>query len=119
MDGSGEGSKLTAIPETGEEKGMAETEGSSDQQKKDEGGGTPPPPVAASVKPEAAKTVTWRGGATTAGSNNNPAHETPMMFRKDMFEKVFFLSITDMQTDGRRGEAIFIGRLCFWMKGKF
>ena len=63
--GEGEGAKLQAIPETGEEKGMAETEGEK------EGAGSTPPPLPKE------KTVKFREGA-----EGGAPHETPLMFSR-------------------------------------
>jgi adenomatosis polyposis coli protein len=64
--GEGEGAKLQAIPETGEEKGMAETEG----EKSEEGPSKMPPPRE--------KTVTFCGSAEVQSA----PQETPMMFSR-------------------------------------
>ena len=65
VDGAGEGSKLSAIPENGEEKGMQETEGSAEKER----GHTPPPP-------KDHKTVTFRGG------DNSNVNDTPLLFSR-------------------------------------
>ena len=65
VDGVGEGTKLSAIPENGEEKGMQETEGTSEKER----GHTPPPP-------KDHKTVTFRGG------DNSNANDTPLLFSR-------------------------------------
>ena len=67
--GEGEGAKLQAIPETGEEKGMAETEG---EKREAEGGSKTPPP------PQMPKTVKFCGAAEVRSA----PQETPLMFSR-------------------------------------
>ena len=67
--GEGEGAKLQAIPETGEEKGMAETEG----EKREAEGGSKTPPA-----PQMPKTVKFCGAAEVRSA----PHETPLMFSR-------------------------------------
>ena len=67
--GEGEGAKLQAIPETGEEKGMAETEG---EKREAEGGSKTPPP------PQMPKTVKFCGAAEVRSA----PQETPPMFSR-------------------------------------
>ena len=67
--GEGEGAKLQAIPETGEEKGMAETEG----EKRECEGGIKTPPA-----PHLPKTVKFCGAAEVRSA----PQETPLMFSR-------------------------------------
>ena len=69
--GEGEGAKLQAIPETGEEKGMAETEG---EKREAEGGIKTPPP------PQLPKTVKFCGAAEVRSVS--APQETPLMFSR-------------------------------------
>merc|ERR1719318_979376 len=69
IEGVGDGNKLSAIPESKEEKAMNETAGEKREESK-----TPPPK-------EAAKTVTFRGSEENNSQLRNP-HETPMMFSR-------------------------------------
>jgi len=68
IEGTGDGGKLSAIPESKEEKAMNETAG-----EKREESNTPPP--------KDAKTVTFRGNEESSNPQRNP-HETPMMFSR-------------------------------------